>query len=196
MRLKNPFQFPHHWRVIRMPLQRRIRRGQQPSGRPLKIKPLHQSKGPLRATRRRKEFVNHRCSPLMAHLFIVGAVSQQQLLILSQESGTLRQPFIPDQDAPPARPQDPFKFRSRPLQIKPVRRLRSGHEINRGRAQRSFFRRPRHHHALLVPRQHLRTHRAHLRIRLHGKHTVPILQQQPRKNSRPRGHVRHHMLRP
>src|SRR6266404_9737989 len=129
MGAKDPLEFQHHGLVARMTLERRVRRGPQSSGKSLIVKLLPQAEDSLLRQRGRKKLVNHGGRSFVAYFFIVCAISQQELLVVSQERGGCRLALIPDQDAPPSGPQNAGEFRAGPRQVEPVRRLGSGDEV-------------------------------------------------------------------
>ena len=80
--------------------------------------------------RRIEKLINHLRSPLVPHVRVVRAVSQQQLLIVAQKRSGIRDPFVPQQHQPSARLENANKFPPRPRAIKPVRRLRRSDKIH------------------------------------------------------------------
>src|SRR5437899_1542305 len=136
MGAKDPPEFLHHRVVAGMTLKRRVRRRPQSSGKSLIVKLLAQGEDALLGQRGLEKLMNHGSRALVAHLLIVSAISQQELLVVSQERRACGLALIPDQDAPPSRPQNADEFRAGAWQIEPVRGLGGGDEVDGSGAQR------------------------------------------------------------
>src|SRR6266404_9381691 len=133
---KDSLEFQHHRLVARMTLKRRVRRRPESSGESFIVKLLAQAEDSLLGQSGRKKLVDHGGRALVAHFLIVSAVSQQELLVVSQERGGCGLALIPDQDAPSVRPQNADEFRAGARQIEPVRGLGGGDEVDGSGAQR------------------------------------------------------------
>src|ERR1700682_3312121 len=118
MGAKDPLEFLHHRRVAGMTLEWRVRRGPQSSGESFVVKLLAQAEDVLLRRCGRKKLVNHGNRAFVAHFFIVGAVSQQELLVVTKKRRTSGVALIPDQDAPSSGPQtaDEFGAGARPVE--------------------------------------------------------------------------------
>src|SRR6266446_3898276 len=101
---KDPLEFLHHGLEAGMTLEWRVRRGPQSSGESFVVKLLAQAEDALLGQRGRKKLMNHDGRSLVAHFLVVGAISQQELLVVSQERGACGLALIPDQDTPSLRP--------------------------------------------------------------------------------------------
>src|SRR6267378_3994296 len=139
MGAKDPLEFLHHGLEAGMTLEWRVRRGPQSSGKSLIVKLLPQAEDSLLAQCRSKKLVDHCSRALVAHFLIVSAVSQQELLVVSQERGGCRLALIPDQHAPPSGPQNADEFRAGARQVEPVCRLGGGDEVDGSGTQRRLL---------------------------------------------------------
>ena len=110
MGAKDPLQFLHHRRVVGMTLERRIGRRQQASGSAFVVKLLAQVEDALLVRRRREKFMDHGGRAFVAHFLVVGAVGQQEFLVVAQERRGCGAALIPDQDAPSVRLQNAGEF--------------------------------------------------------------------------------------
>src|SRR5208337_5318169 len=93
------------------------------------------------APRGRKKLMDHGSGALVAHFLIVGAIGQQELLVVAQERCACGAALIPYQDAPSPRSENAGEFGAGARQVEPVRGLGGGNEIDGGGAQRRLFRR-------------------------------------------------------
>src|ERR1700675_510490 len=139
MGTKDPLGVLHHRRVAGMTLERRVRRRPQSSGKSVVIKLLPQAEDALLGQRGRKKLMDHRGRAFVAHFFIVRAVSQQELLVVTKKGGTSGVALIPDQDAPSSGPQNADEFRAGARQVEPVRGLGGGDEVDGSGAQRRLL---------------------------------------------------------
>src|SRR4029077_6096958 len=139
MGAKDPPKFPHHGRVAGMTLEWRVRRGQQSSGESLIVKLLAQAVDTLLRQRGRKKLMNHGGRALVTHLFIVGAISQQELLVVAQKGRSRGLALIPDQNAPPSGPQNADEFGAGTRQVEPMRGLGGRDEVDGSGAQRRLL---------------------------------------------------------
>src|SRR5216684_1097788 len=112
MGAKDPLEFLHHRRIAGMTLERRVRRRPQSSGESFVVKLLAQAENALLGKRGRKKLMDHGGRALVAHSFIVSAVSQQELFVFTQERRACGLALVPDQDAPSVRPQNADEFRA------------------------------------------------------------------------------------
>src|SRR5450756_984522 len=103
MGAKNPLEFPHHRRVAGMALEWRVRRRQQSSGSTFVVKLLAQAEDALLAQRGRKKLMDQGGRAFVAHFLVVGAVGQQELLVVTQERRGCGAALIPYQRAPSLR---------------------------------------------------------------------------------------------
>src|SRR5207237_2506014 len=100
---------------------------------------LAEIKGSLLVSSGCKEFMNRGRDALMTHLFVVGAVGQQEMFIVAQERSCIRAAFVPDQNTPTTGFQDASEFAPRTFTIEPVSGLRRGNKIHRCRGQGRLF---------------------------------------------------------
>src|SRR5271166_4207154 len=121
--------------------------------------------------------MDHGGSALVAHFLIVGAIGEQELLIVAQEGRCIGAAFIPYQYAPSARLQNAHKFRAGTSQVKPMRSLSSGDKIDGSGAKRRILGGSRNPH---YPSRGWKRFKlmnagaAHFRVRFDGKNGIPV----------------------
>src|SRR5690349_3535569 len=110
--------------------------------------------------------------PFVTDLFVVSAVSQQQLLVVAEERRPVTHALVPQKDEPSARPKNSLEFRSRTVTIEPVCGLGRSNEIHAFIAQLGCLSRSRDAGELRKPCQQSLPRLAHLGVRLNSKHCI------------------------
>src|SRR4030081_2723450 len=95
MDAKDPLEFLHHWRVAGMTLERRVGRRPQSSGESFVVKLLAQAEDSLLGQRGREKLMDLKSRVFVAPFLIIGAVSQQELLVSTQERSAGKVTLIP-----------------------------------------------------------------------------------------------------
>ena len=130
----------------------------------------------------------------MPDLFVVGAVVEQQLLIVAQKRCSVCEALVPEQHQPSPWPENARELASRLRPIKPVRRLRRTHEMHRLVRQRRDLRGSRNTGEPRKIRQQSLPRLSHLRIRLDAEHRVAVLEQHASPDPGSRSNVGNHVL--
>src|SRR5260370_42251064 len=99
---------------------RRVGRRKQPALKSKVVKLLRYIEGALPVWRGIEELIHCVCGAFMAHVFVVGAIGEQQLFVFTQEWSRVSEALVPQQDEPSSRVQDAGKFAARARAIEPV----------------------------------------------------------------------------
>jgi hypothetical protein len=177
MRIEYPRQFGQHGRITRIIRLWGIGRREQPPFERWIIEVLVIVKIANLKSRGREKCFNLLCSALGAHILIVSAVLNQQLLVGAEKGRRSSAPLVPQQHSPTAGPADAVEFTSRLLPIKPVSRLGGGDQVDAVIGESRGFRRSRHAGELRISAQKFLPGMAHVGIRLHAVHAIAVLQQ-------------------